>query len=200
MSESDAELLAATAAGDADAFGCFYRRHEALVAAYAVNRCTNASDVADLVGDTFIGALRSAPRFAERDRDAVAWLLTIARRALAHQRRSFLRRQRLGHRLANLPTYSADEADAVGAALDAARLAPELFVALRTLAAKDQELLMLVHRDGLTPTQAGRVVGMNANTARVRLSRARARLRERLCDVYDRPTVKTDSEVTHVQP
>ena len=200
MSTNDADLLAATAAGDADAFGSFYRRHEALVFAYAVHRCTNASDVADVVGDTFMGALRSAPRFAERDRDAVPWLLTIARRALAHQRRSFLRRQRLDRRMASLPTFSADEADAVGAALDAARLAPELSAALRTLAPKDQELLMLVHRDGLAPTQAGRVVGMNANTARLRLSRARARLRERLGDVYDRPTTKTNPEVCDVQP
>jgi RNA polymerase sigma factor (sigma-70 family) len=202
MSRNDAELLAATAAGDADAFGYFYRRHEALVVAYAVHRCANASDVADLVGDTFIGALRSASRFAQRDGDAVAWLLTIARRAMAHQRRSFLRRQRLGRRLASLPTFSADEADAVEAALDAARLAPELSLAISTLAPKDQELLMLVHRDGLTPTQAGRVVGMNPNTARVRLSRARARLRERLGDVYDRPTTNTNTnpEVSHVQP
>lgn len=90
MSRNDAELLAATAAGDANAFGCFYRRHETLVLGFAVHRCKNASDVADLVGDTFMGALRSAPHFAERDGDAVAWLLTIARRALAHQRRSFL--------------------------------------------------------------------------------------------------------------
>ena len=200
MSRTDAELLAATAAGDADAFGCFYRRHEAIVFAYAFHRCTNTSDVADLVGDTFIGALRSAPRFAERDGDAVAWLLTIARRALAHQRRSFLRRQHLSHRLASLPTFSRDEADAVETALDAARLAPELSAGLRTLAPKDQELLMLVHRDGLTPTQAGRVVAMNANTARLRLSRARARLRKRLGDVYDRPTTTTNPEVSHVRP
>src|SRR6202035_6150993 len=99
MSSNDGELLAATAAGDADAFGCFYRRHEALVLAYAVHRCTNASDVADLVGDTFVGALRSAPRFAERDGDAVAWLLTIARPGMPHQRRSSHRRQRLLYRL-----------------------------------------------------------------------------------------------------
>jgi RNA polymerase sigma-70 factor (ECF subfamily) len=200
MSRTDAELLAATAAGDAEAFGCFYRHHESTVLAYAVHRCTNASDVADVVADTFIGALRSASRFSERDGDAVPWLLTIARRALAHQRRSFLRRQRLGHRLSRLPTFSADEADAVAAALDAARLVPELSAALRALAPKDRELLMLVHRDELTPTQAGRVVGMNANTARLRLSRARARLRERLVDIYDPPTTKTNPEVSHVQP
>jgi RNA polymerase sigma-70 factor (ECF subfamily) len=88
----------------------------------------------------------------------------------------------------------------VEAALDAARLVPELSAALRTLPRKDQELLMLVHRDGLTPTQAGRVVGMNANTARLRLSRARARLRERFHGGYDTPTTKTNPEVSHVQP
>jgi RNA polymerase sigma-70 factor (ECF subfamily) len=200
MGRNDAELLAATAAGDANAFACFYRRHEAVVLAYAVHRCKNASDVADLVGDTFIGALRSAPRFADRDGDAVAWLLTIARRALAHQRRSFLRRQRLGHRVASLPVLTGDEADAVAAAIDAARLAPALSASLRALAPKDRELLMLVHRDGLMPTQAGRVLGMNANTARLRLSRARARLRNQLSDVYDLPTTVTDPEVSHVQP
>ena len=59
---------------------------------------------------------------------------------------------------------------------------------------------MLVHRDGLTPAQAGPVVGMNPNTARLRLSRARARLRDRLGDVYDGPTTKTNPEVSHVQP
>jgi RNA polymerase sigma-70 factor (ECF subfamily) len=200
MSRTDAELLAATAAGDPEAFGCFYRRHEALVLAYGIHRCTNASDVADLVGDTFVGALRSASRFAARDGDAVAWLLTIAKRVLAHQRRSFRRRQRLGDRLAGVPTFSADEAEAVEASLDAARLAPELYMALRTLTAKDQELLMLVHRDGLTPTQAGRVVGINPNAARLRLSRARARLRDRLGDVYEGPTRPTNPEVSRVQP
>jgi RNA polymerase sigma-70 factor (ECF subfamily) len=200
VSRTDAELLAATAAGDADAFGSFYRRYEALVLAYGIHRCTNAGDVADLVGDTFMGALRSASRFAERDGDAAAWLLTIARRALAHQRRSFRRRQRLRDRLAGVPTFSADEAEAVEASLDAARLAPGLYSELRTLSPKDQELFMLVHRDGLTPTQAGRVVGINANAARLRLSRARARLRDRLGDIYDRPSRQTNPEVSRVQP
>jgi RNA polymerase sigma-70 factor (ECF subfamily) len=200
MDRTDAELLSATVAGDADAFGCFYRRYEALVVAYAVRRCTNPSDVADLVSEVFVGALRSAPRFTEREIDAKAWLLTIATRALAHQRRASHRRQRLRHRIGNLPTFSADESDAVAAAIDAARLTPELSVALRALARKDQELLLLVHRDGLSPTEAGRVVGMNPNTARLRLSRARARLRESLGKGDDHPTTSMNPEVSHVRP
>jgi RNA polymerase sigma-70 factor, ECF subfamily len=78
MEESDAELLAATARGDAEAFGRFYRRHEQRVLGYAIARCANAGDVADMVGETFLGALGSAARFSDDGGDAVPWLFGIA--------------------------------------------------------------------------------------------------------------------------
>jgi DNA-directed RNA polymerase specialized sigma24 family protein len=56
-------------------------------------------------------------------------------------------------------------------------MAPQLVAAIATLRPKDQELLRLVARDGLSPSQAGAVLGINPNTARLRLSRARARVR-----------------------
>lgn len=171
MDESDTDLLEATARGEAEAFGRFYRRHEQRVLCY-------------VVGETFLGALGSAPRFSGRgsnaDGDAIAWLFGIARRVLAHQRRSFARRQRLVSRLERLPSLNPDEAEAVEAAIDATRLAPRLAAAMVTLRPKDRELLRLVGGDGLSPSQAGAVLGMNANTARVRLSRARARMQSLL--------------------
>jgi Sigma-70 region 2 len=107
MDESDADLLEATARGDAEAFGRFYRRHEQRVLCYAIARCANAGDVADAVGETFLGALGSAARFSgggsNADGDAIPWLFGIARRVLAHQRRSFARRQRLVRRLERRP-------------------------------------------------------------------------------------------------
>jgi RNA polymerase sigma factor (sigma-70 family) len=184
MDESDADLLEATARGDAEAFGRFYRRHEQRVLCYAIARCANAADVADAVGETFLGALGSAARFSgggsNADDDAIPWLFGIARRVLAHQRRSFTRRQRLVRRLERLPSLNPDEAEAVEAAIDAARLAPRLAAAMATLRPKDRELLRLVGGDELSPAQAGAVLGMNANTARVRLSRARARMQSLL--------------------
>jgi len=169
MDMTDGELLAATAEGDAEAFGRFYRRHERQVLGYAIRRCTNASDVADLVAETFLGALGSASRFADDGSEATPWLLGIARRVLARQRRAFLRRARLSHRLASLPVLSPDETDAIAAAIDASRLAPELATALSKLNRKDQELLHLVIRDGLSPSQAGSILGMTPNTPRLRL-------------------------------
>ena len=180
MNESDGQLLAATAQGDAEAFGRFYRRHERQVLGYAIARCANASDAADLVGETFLAALGSAARFTDDGGDAVRWLFGIARRVLAHQRRSAARRLRLAGRLQALPSLNPDETEAVDAAIDAARLAPRLAAALARLRPKDRELLQLVSGDGLAPAQAGAVLGMNPNTARLRLSRARARLRDAL--------------------
>ena len=91
--------------------------------------------------------------------------------AAAHQRRSSFcaAPQRLVHRLGQLPSLDADEAEAVDAAIDASRLAPRLAAAMATtLRDKDRELLRLVGSDGLSPAQAGAVLGMNANTARIR--------------------------------
>jgi RNA polymerase sigma-70 factor (ECF subfamily) len=112
MDESDADLLAATVRGDAEAFGRFYRRHEHRVLSYAVARCASAGDVADVVGETFLAALGSAARFTDDGGDAAPWLFGIARRVLAHQRRSFARRQRLVHRLGQFPSLNPDEAEA----------------------------------------------------------------------------------------
>ena len=200
MDESDGELLAATAAGDGEAFGRFYRRHERRILTYAICRCRDAGDVADLVGETFLGALRSASRFHDDGGDAVPWLFGIARRVLARQRRSWLRRQRLDRRLGTLPAMCAEESEAVEAALDAARLAPKLVAALGALRPKDRELLLLVGRDGLSPSQAGAVLGMNPNTARLRLSRARARLRSQTGETPNAPLHEPSLEVPHVQP
>jgi RNA polymerase sigma factor (sigma-70 family) len=200
MDDSDGQLLAATARGDAEAFGRFYRRHKRLVLGYGVNRCLNAADVGDLLGETFLAALRSAPRFTDNGQDATAWLVGIARHVLAHQQRSFLRRQRLTDRLAALPSLSTDEANAVDGAIDAARMAPQLAAAMAALQPKDQELLLLVARDGLSSSQAGAVMGMNPNTARLRLSRARAQVRAALNPDDAAPTTDTQPEVPHARP
>jgi RNA polymerase sigma factor (sigma-70 family) len=197
MDESDADLLAATARGDAEAFGRFYRRHERRVLKYAIARCSNAGDVADVVGETFLAALGAAARFSDHGGDAVPWLLGIARRVLSRQRRSRWRQERLVQRLERLPSLAPDEAEMVEAAIDAARLAPQLAAALAALRPKDQELLRLVSADGLSPAQAGAALGMNANTARVRLSRARARLQRLLATT---PPTDPHPEVSRAQP
>jgi RNA polymerase sigma factor (sigma-70 family) len=52
--------------------------------------------------------------------------------------------------------------------------------ALDALAPEDRELVTLIAWEGLTPAQAAAVVGLSAGTARVRLHRARTKLRAAL--------------------
>jgi len=59
---------------------------------------------------------------------------------------------------------------------------PELRAALLALSALDREALLLVAWEDLAPAQAAKALGINATAFRVRLLRARRRLRERLDD------------------
>lgn len=55
---SDADLIAASRTGDADAYAELYRRHEPAARAAALSLCRNRSDADDLVADAFVSMLR----------------------------------------------------------------------------------------------------------------------------------------------
>ena len=61
--------------------------------------------------------------------------------------------------------------------IDAARLAAPLEQGLRQLTDAERELLLLVAEEGLPVAEAGRALGIPAPAARMRLNRARRKLR-----------------------
>jgi RNA polymerase sigma-70 factor, ECF subfamily len=82
--------------------------------------------------------------------------------------------ERLGHRLV-LPE---DEYARVEEMIDAARWSPTIEQALREqLTEAERSVFLLVAADELTPAQAARSLGIAAVVARMRLSRARKKLR-----------------------
>lgn len=84
----DNELLAATAAGDGQAFHDFYIRYKDLVLAYALRRIRDPELAAEITAETFAGALWSVHRGNANNVSAPgAWLLTIARNKLIDARR-----------------------------------------------------------------------------------------------------------------
>jgi len=77
---SDQRLLAATRAGDADAFGCFFARHSEVVLGFVRRRVGSADLAADLTSETFAAALLAVHRGrAQAVPDGAAWLSGIAR-------------------------------------------------------------------------------------------------------------------------
>lgn len=178
VDRSDADLLAAAADGDGDAYGIFFRRHSRAVTAYAVRRCDNADDVGDLVSDTFMIALQASGRYIPENVTALPWLYGIARRVLARQRRRKAGFARLLNKSTNSQVrFQGIEEDAIAEAIDATRSAPALVEALRGLSKGERDVLELVAFEGLTPSEAAVVLELTPNAARLKLSRARRHMR-----------------------
>jgi RNA polymerase sigma-70 factor, ECF subfamily len=145
-------------------FDSIYRAHHRAVLGYALRRA-DPETAADVVSDTFLVAWRRLEAVPD---DAFPWLLGVARRTLANQRRAARRGDALGRRLrASQPPTVADQRTTVD---------DTVLRALGSLSMADREVLSLVAWEGLTARQAATVLGVTAVAARVRLHRARRRL------------------------
>ena len=165
---------------DGELFELVYRTAGTAVLGYALRRCESREDALDVVAETFTVAWRRRADMPADPDEARPWLFGIARRCLANAARSSTRASRLGQRLAEFlpPGAVPDPASLHERSTDAGAMRE----ALRGLSDDDRELLTLVAWEGLTPARAADVLGLTAGAARVRLHRARARLRAALPD------------------
>ena len=182
---SDEELLAAIAAGPGF-LPEFYRRHVAKVTGVGARRFSTPEDVADFVANVFLEVLRSAGSYDPRRGDAVAWLYGLAGNVAAGMRRQQRRSTDAEHRLAGRSLLDADDYARVEERIDAASALRRAYEAMQQLPDQDRRLLELVAVDGLSTGEAANALGITAVATRVRLVRARARLRARL-DAADQP-------------
>lgn len=195
MNRTDHELLVEAANGNGDAYGVFFRRHVRAITSYAVRRCNNSEEVADLVAETFMTALGAANRYKPEMPTALPWLFGIARRVLYRQRRKAAGAARLRIKAGNVyPRFHGSEEDAITAAIDASRQAPALAAAMDRLPASEREVLELVAFDGLAPSEIALVLGVTPNAARLRLSRARKRMRTWLDDPHEQPQTRAQPQ------
>jgi RNA polymerase sigma-70 factor (ECF subfamily) len=158
---------------DAEARAVFdqiYEGHAKAVLGYALRR-TSSDAAQDVVSETFLVTWR---RLSDVPREPLPWLLGVARRVLANQRRGARRADALRIRLMH------DEQVGLIDNLPALDLDSPVLKALSRLSDAERELLMLVAWEGLSTAQAGEVLSISSVAARVRLHRAKRRLRERL--------------------
>jgi RNA polymerase sigma factor (sigma-70 family) len=163
-------------------FETLFARHHAAVRAYVVRRSTGIT-VDDVVADTFLVVWR---RLDDLPEPALPWVLGVARRVLADQRRATQRRRSLIARLARESSVSSAWAPPDG-------LSAELAGALRALTEHEREALLLVAWDGLSPRDAAIAAGCSSAAFRVRLHRARRRVADHI-DI-DQPTTKVTEKL-----
>ena len=151
-------------------FEALYAAHYDDLLRYALRRVEQAADAADVVGETWTVAWRRRDSLPPLEQQRL-WLFGVARRVLANQRRGRFRQNRLADKLREelvetwRPTPSAE-----GPVTDA----------LRSLSSRDRDVLALSAWEGLRADEIAIVVGCSPAAARVRLHRARGRLRTAL--------------------
>jgi RNA polymerase sigma-70 factor, ECF subfamily len=158
-----------------DRFRVLYERTRPGIIAYVLRRSASHEDAADVVAETFEIAWRRLDDIPAGEA-SLLWLYVTARYVLANQGRRNRRRDDTTVRLANELRGTAARAEAT----DEESLS--IRSCLSSLQPDERELLMLAGWEGLSAADIGRVLGCSPTAARIRLHRARARLKVEMAE------------------
>jgi RNA polymerase sigma-70 factor (ECF subfamily) len=156
------------------AFEELYRSTRMDLLAYLVRRSETAEDAADVFAETYLVAWRRLDAIPAGDQ-ARPWLFGVARKLLLKR----ATRRRSDHALVDRLAQEVRAARVLLSAVEDERHAA-LRSALEALPEIDREMITLSAWEGLAPAQIATVIGRSPNVVRVRLHRARARLRREL--------------------
>jgi len=173
---SDEHLLQATAAGDEDAFLEIYRRYQDRVYHFAY-RMTGSAEAARDVTHSCFASLLEAPRRYRGQRAGLGTYLCAAARnqSLSHARRTW-REPSLGHAPDSRPSRAPTPLELL-LEDERGRVVREALLALAPL---HREVLILAEYDELDMATIAEIVGAEVGAVKVRLHRARQKLRRAL--------------------
>lgn len=155
-----------------------YRAHVHQVTAYFAHRTADPQTVADLTADTFVQAIKSFATFDPARGSPRSWLFGIARRVFAQHCQQASRGRDTLLRLAGHRQLDMDEAAELVLRIDAERAGRALVEGLAVLAQSDREVIELVDIAGLDRKEAAAALGISLGALRIRLFRARGKLRK----------------------
>ena len=161
--ETDTALVKEKAAYFFDRFGNAILR-------LAYSYLHNTADSEDVLQETLIRYLRSAPRF-ENDKHAKAWLMQVA---------ANLSKNKLGYN----KTRQADELNDELAAEEREDLS-FVWQAVKQLPPTQREVIHLYYQEGFSSAEIAGILGRNESTVRSDLKRGREALRAILKEAYD---------------
>jgi len=172
-----------------ETFEQLFRDTRSDLLAYILRRSRNAEDAADVLAETYLIAWQKLDRAPKGER-ARLWLFGVARNLLMKG----ASRRRSGNALVERLANELRSAEPVLSPVEDERR-DALRAVLAALPVRDREILTMTAWEGLTPKQIATVMGTSANVARVRLHRARARLKRQLD--LDQPVARCAERVTN---
>jgi len=159
-------------------FERIYRDNVGVVTAFFARRCSDPQTVADLTSDTIVRAAAGFAGFDPRRGPPRAWLCGIASHVYAQHCANTASARDAVARLTGLVNLPPEEIDELMERIDAERAGRELLERCAALSPVERSAVELVDLDGLTPKEAAAALGISRGVLRMRLSRARARLRK----------------------
>lgn len=177
ITDTGAERRPRPAAGLAAEFEAVYRANVAAITAFFARRSRDPHLVADLTSETFVDAITAFRTFDPARGVARAWLFGIARRVhIRHCERSSAGRA-AELRLAGRRALDPDQVDDLVRRIDAEQPGRELMQRWRDLPPAERLAIELVDIAELTTKEAAAALGVSSGALRIRLFRARTKLR-----------------------
>jgi RNA polymerase sigma factor (sigma-70 family) len=182
-------------ATDPEIFEAFYREHVGAIQGFVARRVGDREQAADLTAEIFLAAIGAARRYQPKRGTPRAWLYGIAATVVAIDRRRAGRERAREERLRASTLLEEDDGARIDARIDAAAKLRDLYRAMDRLSESERAILELVALDELSLTEAAAAARVRPVTARVRLHRARRKLRAELEAAAGEPT--TDKGEDH---
>jgi len=176
---SDIELIEQTLAGNQAAYADLVKRHQRFVFTLAMRFAKRREDAEEIAQDCFIKAYRSLASFQKQSKFST-WLYSIVYTTAM----TFLRKKRVDtDSIDDENTYIQVESQSSAYDVNNAENKSRSFYlnqAIEQLLPDDAVIITMFYKGEQSLEEIGQALGMEANTVKVKLFRARQRLKEKL--------------------
>ena len=176
---SDSEIISQVLKGDHNAYALLVERYKSYVFTLTFRFTKNREDAEEVSQDIFVKAYRSLADFKGTAKFST-WLYTIVNTTCI----TFLRKKRLDIRsLDDEKTFEVADSQDSGFRANQVEQKSRLNMvnqAIAMLNPDDAEIITLFYKSEQSLEEISQVLGVEVNTAKVRLHRARTRLKEKM--------------------
>src|ERR1043165_2050722 len=176
---SDSEIISLVLKGDHDAYALLVERYKSYVFTLTLRFTKNREDAEEVSQDIFVKAYRSLADFKGTAKFST-WLYTIVNTTCI----TFLRKKRLDIRsLDDEKTFEVADSQDSGFRANQVEQKSRLNMvnqAIAMLGPDDAEIITLFYKNEQSLDEISQILGVEVNTAKVRLHRARTRLKEKM--------------------
>ena len=176
---NDKDIISAVLQGNKEAYGVLVNRYQGFVFTICLRYTSSREDAEEIAQDIFVKAYRCLSDF-RGDSKFSTWLYTIVNTSCI----TFLRKKRL-------QTHSLDDekvfavADNIDGGMRANQVEQKSRIAMvneaiQLLSADDAKVITLFYKGEQSLEEMGEILGMEPNTVKVKLHRARVRLKEKM--------------------